>query len=102
MLKISVKDNINKQCLTKEDGKKIYNLIHGPLSNRIEVELTFEGITQFAEPFFNLAIGQFVKSNIESNLLRFLRISNLNDTGREIVCLTIRNSVKQINLSEKC
>ena len=52
--------------------------------------MNFEGVTQFASPFFNFAIGQLLKDIKEDVLFSLLKIENLNETG-----ILILNRVKE-------
>jgi hypothetical protein len=93
-MKISIKDKIGPRCIIKEDGQKVYDEIHGPLKNSKTVTLDFNGVTQFASPFFNFAIGQLLKDIPEADLRRLLQIEHLNETGRMVVERVIENAAK--------
>ena len=58
------------------------------------VILDFEGVSQFASPFFNFAIGQLLKDIAEDDLRRLLQIDHLNETGRLVVERVIENAAK--------
>ena len=62
-MKLSIKDKIGPRCIIKEDGQKIYDAIHESLKQGETVTLDFDGVTQFASPFFNFAIGQLLKDH---------------------------------------
>jgi len=93
-MKLSIKDQIGPRCIIKEDGQKIYQTIHDALQNGETVTLDFEGVTQFASPFFNFAIGQLLKDITEANLRRLLRIEHLNETGTLVFDRVIENAAK--------
>ncbi|SPD75143.1 conserved hypothetical protein [uncultured Desulfobacterium sp.] len=93
-MKISIKDKIGPRCIIKEDGQKIYDEIHGPLKRAEKVTLDFNGVSQFASPFFNFAIGQLLKDIPEADLRRLLQIENLNETGKLVVERVIENAAK--------
>jgi hypothetical protein len=93
-MKISIKDKIGPRCIIKEDGQKIYDEIHSPLKQGETITLDFNGVTQFASPFFNLAIGQLLKDLSEDDLRQLLQIENLTETGRLVVERVIENAVK--------
>jgi hypothetical protein len=93
-MKLSIKDKIGPRCIIKEDGQKIYNEIHGSLKNGEPVTLDFNGVSQFASPFFNFAIGQLLKDIQEADLRRLLQIENLNETGKLVVERVIENAAK--------
>jgi len=91
-MKLSVKDKIGPRCIIKDDGQTIFEAIHDPLTNGEMVTLDFEGVSQFASPFFNFAIGQLLKDMREGDLRRLLQIEHLNETGRLVVERVIENA----------
>ena len=93
-MKIIIKDEIGPRCIIKEDGQKIYDRIHEPLKTGETVTLDFDGVAQFASPFFNFAIGQLLKDIAEEDLRRLLQIENLNETGKLVVERVIENAAK--------
>ena len=93
-MEIIVKDVIGPRCIIKEDGQKIYEKIHEPLIKAKTVTLDFDGVTQFASPFFNFAIGQLLKDIKEKDLRRLLRVENLNETGKLVVERVIENAAR--------
>jgi hypothetical protein len=93
-MKLSIKDQVGPRCIIKEDGQKIYEAIQSPLKNGETVILDFEGVSQFASPFFNCAVGQLLKDISEAELRRLLQMVNLNDTGKMVVERVIENAAK--------
>jgi len=93
-MEIIIKDVIGPRCIIKEDGQKIYEKIHEPLIKAKTVTLDFDGVTQFASPFFNFAIGQLLKDIEEKDLRCLLRIENLNETGKLVVERVIENAAR--------
>lgn len=93
-MKISIRDKIGPRCIIKEDGQKIYDELHGPLKNGEAVTVDFDGVSQFASPFFNFAIGQLLKDIQESDLRRLLQLENLSETGKLVVERVIENAGK--------
>ncbi len=93
-MKISIKDQIGPRCIIKEDGQRIYDFIYGELRNGKTVTLDFEGVTQFASPFFNFAIGQLLKDIAETDLRRLLQIEHLNEIGSMVVERVIENAAQ--------
>jgi len=89
---IIIHDLIGPRCIIKEDGQKVYDLIHDPLLRGEKVEIDFKSVEQFASPFFNLAIGQLLKDVKETDISRFLQIVNLNETGSLVVKRVIENA----------
>ena len=93
-MKIAIFEQVGKRCMTKEDGQRIYEAIHGPLLDVQKVTLDFAGVTQVASPFFNFAIGQLLKDIAEQKVCENLVIENLNSTGKMIVERVIENAAR--------
>jgi len=93
-MKLSISNQIGPRCITQEDGQKIYDAIHSTLKTGETVILDFEGVKQFASPFFNFAIGQLLKDIPEVDLRRLLQIDRLNKTGKQVVERVIENAAK--------
>jgi hypothetical protein len=93
-MEIIIKDVIGPRCIIKEDGQKIYEKIHVPLTKAETVTLDFDGVAQFASPFFNFAIGQLLKDIEEKDLRLLLRVENLNETGKLVVERVIENAAR--------
>ncbi len=93
-MKISIKESIGPRCIIKEDGQKIYEVVHEVLKTGGTITLDFNGVSQFASPFFNFAIGQLLNDLSEDELRRLLVIENLNETGRLVVDRVIENAAQ--------
>jgi hypothetical protein len=91
-MNLVIKDLIGIRCIIKEDGQKIYDVIRKPIRQGDTVTLDFMGVTQFASPFFNFAIGQLLKDVKEEDLRRLLKIINLEEFGLHIVRRVIENA----------
>jgi len=89
-----IKSLVGEDCITIEDGEKIYDLIHPVLLAGHEVELDFAGVGVFASPFFNAAFGRLLKDFTPEHLDRMLKILNLTPVGRDTLKLVIKNSVQ--------
>ncbi|MFB2771426.1 STAS-like domain-containing protein [Pelatocladus sp. BLCC-F211] len=83
---------IGKNCITPDDGQKVYDIVHPELLALHEVELDFAGVEIFASPFFNFAIGQLLRDIKPETLNQLLKVSNLNTVGKQILKLVIENS----------
>ena len=90
---------IGKNCITSEDGQKVYQLIHPELLAGNSVELDFSEVNVFASPFFNAAIGQLLKDIQPETLNRLLKLSHLNSVGTQLAKKVIDNA-KQYYSSE--
>ncbi len=93
-MKIFIENEIGPRCIIKDDGQKIYEKIHGPLKKGDTVTLDFDGVAQFASPFFNYAIGQLLKDIRVEDLRGLLQVENLNETGRLVINRVIENAAR--------
>lgn len=91
-MKIDVHKIIGENCITLEDGQKVYDLINPELSAGRTVELDFTNVTVFASPFFNSAIGRLLKDIKPDDLNRLLKIINLVPAGLTVLKRVIENS----------
>ncbi len=91
-MKIDVFSIVGENCITLEDGHKIYDMIHPELSAGNNVELDFENVKIFASPFFNSAIGRLLKDLKPEELNRLLKITNLTATGMSVLKRVIENA----------
>ncbi len=91
-MEVKVRDLIGLRCITKDDGQRVYEAIHSELKNGQAVTLNFEGVRQFASPFFNFAIGQLLKDITAEDLRQFLRFVNLVSDGQLVVDRVIENA----------
>lgn len=92
MQKFDVHDLIGENCITLEDGQKIYEIIYSELKFGNQVELDFAKTEVFASPFFNAAIGQLLKDITSDDLNRLLKITNLPVAGLDVLKRVIENS----------
>lgn len=91
-MKLNVYDLIGENCITMEDGQKVYDLIHPELSADCFVELDFTKVGVFASPFLNVAIGQLLKDIKSEDLNRLLKVSNMTPAGLAVLRRVIENS----------
>jgi len=94
MKKWKILDLVGEDCITIEDGEKVYDLIHPELMAGRPVELDFAGVTVFASPFFNAAFGHLLEDLSPEDLERLLKVSNLIPVGRNTLKLVIENSAQ--------
>jgi len=95
-MRLSIHDIVGPRCITKEDGQRNFDKIHNVLIENEEVTLDFKGVTQFASPFFNFAIGQLLKDLTPENLKSLLKIENLLEDGKLVVDRVIENASRYI------
>ena len=81
-----------EDAITFDDGQSVHEQIKPELDANHEVELDFDGVSVFASPFFNAAVGQLLKSTKPEDLNRLLRIINLNSTGYGVLRRVIENA----------
>lgn len=91
-MKLTIKNIIGKNCITIEDGEKVFSLIHSELSAGKSIELDFSDVKIYASPFFNAAIGRLLKDIKPEDLNRLLIISNINPVGLNALKRVIENS----------
>lgn len=94
MKKWNILSLVGEDCITVEDGEKVYDLIHPELIAGHPVELDFAGVGVFASPFFNAAFGRLLKDFTPEDLNRLLKVSNLTSVGRDTLKLVIKNSTQ--------
>ena len=90
-MKINIKAEIGENCITVEDGKKVFGLIHSELLESRPVELDFKGVEVFASPFLNAAIGHLLKDISPDALNHLLKVSSISSSGREVLKRVIEN-----------
>lgn len=93
-MKFTIKEMIGPRCIIKEDGQKIYDAIHMLLKHGQTITLDFEGVSQFASPFFNFAIGQLLKDVKKEDLVRLLKIEHISETGKQVIGRVIENAAQ--------
>lgn len=91
-MEFKVIDHVGQRCITKNQGQQVYDLIHPLLLNGETVTLDFEGVKQFASPFFNTAIGQLLKDIKDDDFERLLHFEKLGKDSRLVVTQVIENA----------
>ena len=87
-------DLIGSYCMARQDGEKIYDLIHPELVADHPVELNFLGVKLIWPPFLNAAIGQLYKDLQPEKINRLLKISNIHSRGMQGLQLVRENSYR--------
>ncbi len=93
-MNLKIKEIVGPRCIIREDGQKIYEVIHPVIMKSKIITLDFEGVTQFASPFFNFAIGQLLKDTKKEDLEHLLKIENISETGRQVIDRVIENAAQ--------
>ena len=89
---ISICNEIGTRCITQEDGQIIYNIVRSNLLNGKNVVIDFEGVSQFASPFFNFAVGQLLKDIQYDTIQKLLVPKNLNQVGNMLYKKVLENA----------
>ena len=92
MKTIDIRALVGENCITQEDGQKVYDLIHPEIQAGNIAQLEFAGIGVFASPFFNAAIGQLLKDTKPGALNQLLKINHLTDNGKVVLKRVIENA----------
>jgi len=93
-MKYLIKDIVGENCITLEDGQRLFGQISSELKKGNKVELDFNGVIIFASPFFNSGIGQLLETISFKELTELLRILNLEPSGHEVLDRVISNSIE--------
>ncbi len=91
-MKCNVYSLIGENCITLNDGQRVFDLIHPELAAGRSVELDFAGSNVFASPFFNAAVGQLLEDISADNLNRLLTILNLGPVGVNVLRRVVENA----------
>jgi predicted nucleic acid-binding OB-fold protein len=94
---IKVFDLIGKNAISMQTGDKIYTILKDKVQNGEHITLDFEGVTLFASPFFNSAIGRLLKDKEISELQQQLKFEHLDEVGRNLLNLVISNAIIYYN-----
>lgn len=68
-MRCDIKDLIGENCITLDNGQRVYDQIHPELVAGRSVEVDFTGVSVFASPFFNAAFGRFSSMMMHSEFL---------------------------------
>jgi hypothetical protein len=91
-MKIIAKDLVGENCVTLDDGQKVYDLIFPELRKKQKVTLDFGSVKVFASPFFNASVGQLLKDFKVDELNKDLIVENISLLGKETLRRVIENS----------
>jgi len=93
-LKLSIYELVGENCITKEDGQKVFDEIYPVLKSRNQVVLDFSKVNIFASPFFNFSIGQLFKDFSLEEIKALLETKSLSQDGNNVLERVIDNSIK--------
>jgi len=91
-MKLKIASTIGKNCITTDDGERIYRIIHPELIKGHDVTLDFSGVEIFASPFFNAAIGQLLSDIKIRKLELHLQTTGLTQHGTHVLNRVIENA----------
>lgn len=91
-MELIIKDLVGENCVTMDDGQKVYNIIFPKLSAGEKIELNFSGVEVLASPFLNSAIGQLLKNIPETKLKSLLKAKNITTSSFEVLQRVIENA----------
>lgn len=91
-MKVNVRDMFGIRCIVASDGQKLHDLIINDLKSGTPVTLNFDGVKQFASPFFNFSIGQILNEISQDSFRKLLSIEQLDETGSLVVRQVIENA----------
>lgn len=91
-MKIEIHTLVGEDCITLEDGQKVYDQLLPELKAGRPVEVDFEGVAVFASPFFNAAFGQLLRDFTPDDLNRLLKVTHLNPVGLSVLQRVIENA----------
>lgn len=91
-MKLEIKTFVGERCVTSDDGQRVYEEIHPKLAAGETVSLDFTGVTVFASPFFNFAIGQLLKDLKPDDLNELLKVEGLLPDGGLVVQRVVKNA----------
>ncbi|MFA5332399.1 MAG: STAS-like domain-containing protein [Methanoregula sp.] len=89
---IKVVSAVGENCITVEDGERLYQNIHPKLSVGQDVTLDFTGVSVFASPFFNAAIGQLLRDVPVETFQSHLHFVGLSAYGNHVLGRVIDNA----------
>ena len=94
-------------ALSSTNGNTIRNEVEKYINDFEKIILDFDGITLFATPFFNLAIGHFVLTLSPEKFLQKIECINLTSLGKETydysynnACTIYNESIQENELEE--
>tara|TARA_B110000211_G_scaffold234241_1_gene303074 strand:- start:8146 stop:8502 length:357 start_codon:yes stop_codon:yes gene_type:complete len=90
---IKVIDLVGKNAISMQSGTKLYEKIFPKLAKKEKIELSFEGVSLYASPFFNASIGLLLKDISIDELMSNMKIIEINDIGRDLLNDVIQNAL---------
>ncbi len=67
-VEVVLSELIGPDCITFEDGKQVFDLVHPAIKASKSVIIDFTGVEVFASPFFNAAFGALLQDTSDATL----------------------------------
>jgi len=87
-------------CISKEHGKKVYDIIINSLKEYNTIQLSFKGINDITSHFFNNAIGNLLKYYTKEELKNRIKIIDINKNDLFLLKRVVDNSFEIFNKRE--
>ena len=100
MKSISVYELVGKNAISMQSGEKLYSKVYPIIMKGEGVELSFEGVSLYASPFFNASIGLLIKDVNVDELMQRLSVVGISDVGRDLLNHVVENAVAYYSSSE--
>lgn len=100
MPKFRIFDIVGENCITMEDGEKVFALIFPELKAGNSVDMDFSGCKIFVSLFFNHAVGRLLKDFSADDLNRLLSFSNIDAVGKETIQGVIKNAKRYYSMDD--
>ena len=91
-MKIMVREIIGEDCLTREDGRRLYKQFVPELQAGREVELDFQGVEVIAASFFNASLGFLLRDFEPDELNHLVQVSHLPPAALGVLQRVVLNS----------
>jgi len=91
VMKISVHQVLGEDCLTVEDGRRLYKHFIAELQAGQKVELDFTGVQAPAASFFNSSFGFLLRDFEVEVLSRLVKVSHLSQAAMGVLKRVVKN-----------
>jgi hypothetical protein len=82
---------VGEDCLTIEDGRRLYRRFLPELQAGREVELDFAGVQPVAASFFNASLGFLLRDFEIEELRRLVKVSHLAPEAQKVLLRVLKN-----------
>jgi hypothetical protein len=92
MQTVVIRDVIGTNGITRDQGQKVYDLIHPVLKSGVNITLDFTGVGPTTAVFLNTAIGQLLRDVPLETVYKHLMVASISRGKRMAVTTVITNS----------